>query len=254
MQNFDLALKYVLVDEGGNDDDPRDHGGRTSRGITQHEYDTRFSGDVWKASDDQIKSIYHDQYWLPYCDDLPNGLDYIFFDMAVNAGRSRAVKIFQQALGVGTDGMMGILTLDAIKKADPVKLIHDVSEARRNFYRNLAQFPIYGKGWLRRVDHCEQGAAAMVSSDEYIKHPNVESPKANEKDVSTTTVSPEASGSTTVAAGGLASIIDSLNDTLTKYQDLLHYAKYALLAIAVGTLGYSIWGFYRRSKIQKVVQ
>ena len=37
--NFARALRLVLVDEGGLDDDPHDHGGRTAHGIIQREYD-----------------------------------------------------------------------------------------------------------------------------------------------------------------------------------------------------------------------
>jgi len=36
---FPHALRLVLVDEGGLDDDPHDHGGRTAHGIIQREYD-----------------------------------------------------------------------------------------------------------------------------------------------------------------------------------------------------------------------
>jgi len=36
--NFAKALAWLRTSEGGNDDDPDDSGGRTSRGITQREY------------------------------------------------------------------------------------------------------------------------------------------------------------------------------------------------------------------------
>ena len=103
--NFELSLQYVLADEGGNSDDPHDHGGRTSRGITQREYDAwnklngKRGGDVWNATDADIRSIYQSQYWEPYCAALPSGLDYLFFDISVNAGRTQAVRQFQKALG-----------------------------------------------------------------------------------------------------------------------------------------------------------
>lgn len=83
--NFAPSLRAVLQDEGGNDDDPADHGGRTSRGITQREYDAwrslngNPSIDVWKASDAEISTIYHDEYWEPFCDGFPIGPDYLYF-------------------------------------------------------------------------------------------------------------------------------------------------------------------------------
>src|ERR1700690_1269918 len=100
--NFDKSLAFVLKDEGGNDDDPADHGGRTSRGITQREYTAWLAEqglpdhDVWTASEHDIEEIYHDEYWEPYCDNFPNGIDYLYFDMAVNAGPYRAAVLLQR--------------------------------------------------------------------------------------------------------------------------------------------------------------
>src|ERR1043166_2665043 len=103
--NFAASLAAVLKSEGGNDDDPADHGGRTSRGITQREYDARRREKslaplhVWKDTDEEIPTIFHDEYWDPWCDTLPIGVDYLYFDMAVNAGPHRAAVLLQKALG-----------------------------------------------------------------------------------------------------------------------------------------------------------
>lgn len=166
-ENFASSLALVLKSEGGNDDDPADHGGRTSRGIIQREYDAWRRGkglptrDVWTATDDEISTIYHDEYWAPYCDDFPVGLDYLYFDMAVNAGPNRAAKLLQQALGVTADGRIGPITKEAVKNADPKKLIADYSEAKRNFYLGLHQ-PRFTKGWLNRTASVEGSAISMV--------------------------------------------------------------------------------------------
>jgi lysozyme family protein len=96
-ETFPHALRLVLVDEGGLDDDPHDHGGRTAHGIIQREYDgfrTRHGQprqDVWKITPAEYAEIYHDRYWMPWCDRLPAGLDYAFFDAGVNA-RPRQVR------------------------------------------------------------------------------------------------------------------------------------------------------------------
>lgn len=259
--NFDASLKYVLIDEGGNDDDPQDHGGRTSRGITQREYDSwcqinkKKGGDVWEASSSDIKAVYKSQYWAPYCDQLPAGVDYVFFDTSVNAGRSQAVKSFQKALGVPADGMMGQITVSAIQSADPDKLIHDVNDIRRTFYKHLRQFPRYGKGWLSRVDHCERGALAMTKSD--YSAPNTpspvdKSPKSDPTDVSTTTVSPETSTTTTVGTGGLIVLLQQFKDALTPYANI-QYVTYGLITIAVLSFAYGMYGLYHRSKVQAAV-
>lgn len=166
--NFAASLKAVLKDEGGNDDDPADHGGRTSRGITQREYDAwrklkaQPTRDVWSATETEISSIYHDEYWMPFCDGFPIGVDYLYFDMAVNAGPTRAAILLQRALGVAADGRIGPVTKLAASNADPKKLIVDYTNAKRAFYVSLHQ-PKFTKGWLNRCDHVQQIASAMVS-------------------------------------------------------------------------------------------
>jgi lysozyme family protein len=165
--NFPAALKLLLQSEGGNDDDPADHGGRTSRGIIQREYDAWRREhslpirDVWTATDDEIATIYLDEYWNPFCDAMPAGVDYLYFDMAVNAGPHRAAVMLQRALGVTDDGRIGPITREAFQKADVHRLITDFSDAKRNFYRSLHQ-PKFINGWLNRTAIVEKNAIALT--------------------------------------------------------------------------------------------
>lgn len=166
--NWNKSLAAVLKSEGGNDDDPSDHGGRTSRGITQREYDAwraekgKPKLDVWKAPQNDIVSIYKEEYWNPECDLLPVGPDYLLFDMKVNAGPHRALVLLQQALGVNADGRIGPITRLAISKADPRTLINAYSAFKRDFYLGLHQ-PKYTKGWLNRTEFVKTTALAMIS-------------------------------------------------------------------------------------------
>ena len=166
--NFQPSLKLVLESEGGNDDDPADHGGRTSRGITQREYDawrqekgeTRI--DVWQAPQTDIEAIYHKEYWEPVCDLLPLGVDYIVFNNNVLDGPSRSAILLQQALGVNADGRIGPITRQAIAKADAASLIIKLSAASRAFYLGLHQ-PRFTQGWLNRVAFVQKNALTMLS-------------------------------------------------------------------------------------------
>lgn len=166
--NFQASLKLVLQDEGGNDDDPADHGGRTSRGITQREYDAWRQlqhlpvNDVWQATQTEIETIYHDEYWEPHCDDFPVGTDYLYFDMAVNAGPRRAALLLQGALNVTADGRIGPITRLALREADPIKLISAFTAAKQAFYLSLHQ-PRFTRGWLNRCAHVKQSAMSMVA-------------------------------------------------------------------------------------------
>jgi lysozyme family protein len=166
--NFPASLKLVLQSEGGNDDDPQDHGGRTSRGITQREYDAwrKEKGqptlDVWQAPENDIDTIYHDEYWAPnYCDLMPAGLDYLFFNNAVLEGSHEATLLLQRSLGVAADGRIGPVTRIAILNCNASAMITKVSAASAAFYQSLNQ-PRFIKGWLNRVRFAKNQALAMV--------------------------------------------------------------------------------------------
>jgi len=166
--NFPKSLAFVLKNEGGNDDDHADHGGRTSRGITQREYDAwrQMQGldvqDVWTAPQSDIEDIYHSQYWNPLCDSFPSGIDYLYFDMAVNGGPHRAAVLLQRALGIADDGRIGPLTRQALaKETDLSSLIDRYTNAKRSFYISLHQ-PRFHKGWLNRCDDVRANARTML--------------------------------------------------------------------------------------------
>lgn len=165
--NFAQSLAYVLKDEGGNDDDPEDHGGRTSRGITQREYNAwrleqhLAPKDVWSASTAEITQIYHDEYWEPWCDSFPTAIDYMYFDMAVNAGPYRATVLLQRALGVADDGRIGPITRTTLKMANASLLVDNYTQQKKSFYISLHQ-PKFIHGWLNRCVDVHDNAIKML--------------------------------------------------------------------------------------------
>lgn len=171
--NFQACLALVLQSEGGNDDDPNDHGGRTSRGITQDEYDAWRAEkglpqlDVWQAPQTDVDTIYHDEYWGPICDLLPVGVDYIVFNNNVLDGPYRSAVLLQTALGVDADGRIGPITRQAIKQANAAKLIVNLSDASTAYYKSLHQ-PVFTQGWLNRVAFVEKNALAMLTQSQQI--------------------------------------------------------------------------------------
>ncbi len=166
-ENFKKSLAFLLRDEGGNDDDPADHGGRTSRGITQREYNAwRLEHalpvrDVWKMDIAEMTQIYHDEYWNPWGDRFPTGIDYLFFDMAVNAGPHRAAVLLQRALGVADDGRIGPITRQAINLTNPNLLIERYTDKKRAYYISLHQ-PRFTRGWLNRCINVRNNALKMT--------------------------------------------------------------------------------------------
>jgi lysozyme family protein len=172
--NFNAAYDLVRASEGGNDDDPSDPGGRTSRGITQREYDAyRHSkglspADVWLASDEEIQAIYVLSYWHPWCPQFPNGLDYTFFDTSVLQGPGVAAQILQTALGVEVDGHIGVITLDALKNARVTRLIVQFAQAREERFgaivRRRAASKKYLAGWDARAMRVEHDSLKMAGA------------------------------------------------------------------------------------------
>lgn len=168
---FAPALKLVLVSEGGNDDDPRDPGGRTSRGITAGRWaewrktHPGLPADVWQAPQASVEAIYKQKYWdVLNCDALPAGVDYAVFDYGVNSGPGRSSRVLQALVGVDEDGEIGPDTLDAVALADPKSLINSICDQRLAFLKGLKTYATFGKGWSARVARVRKDAVAMAGS------------------------------------------------------------------------------------------
>src|SRR5690606_19793114 len=101
----------------------------------------------------EAAAIYKAKYWdAVRGDDLPNGIDCYTMDYGVNSGPGRAIKDLQTVLGVPSDGVIGPLTLEALRKADPSKTITALHERRMAFLRGLKTWGTFGKGWSRRTE------------------------------------------------------------------------------------------------------
>ena len=156
--SFFTSLAFVLNVEKGYSDHPSDPGGATNLGITQRTLG-KWRGrsvtedEIKNLSKDEASKIYHANYWTPtMCEELPAGVDTLVFDMAVNAGVSRSIKLLQQALGgLAVDGVIGPRTLAKAAAADRIDLCVEYTARRINFYGGLDTFDTFGLGWSRRA-------------------------------------------------------------------------------------------------------
>jgi lysozyme family protein len=166
--NYDESLRRLLRHEGGYSNHPSDPGGPTNFGITIHDYRkyvkaAATAADVRAMTLDQAKAIYRAKYWAAMrCDELPAGLDYAVFDYAVNSGTGRAPKVLQRLLGFPDDGRLGDALLAAIRKRDATDLIARLCDERLAFLKRLKTWPVFGKGWSRRVAEVRASALAMA--------------------------------------------------------------------------------------------
>ncbi|WP_230531897.1 putative peptidoglycan-binding domain-containing protein [Microvirga roseola] len=72
--------------------------------------------------------------------------------------------MLQAVLGVGTDGIVGPVTLAAAWAADTTETIRRLTCARLGFLARLIPWPVFGRGWRRRVLAVEQEALRLASS------------------------------------------------------------------------------------------
>lgn len=176
-ENFLQSLKHLLDSEGGFTNDRRDPGnqlpdgraGCTMLGVTQASWESFIGKRTTQEKMRQltvhdVAPIYKKKYWdAVKGDELPAGLDYLLFDFAVNAGPGRAIKVMQSALGVSSDGVIGRMTIKALRDADANELIEKFSDAKETYYKSLKTFETFGKGWMRRVAEVKGHASAMLA-------------------------------------------------------------------------------------------
>ena len=166
--DYKECLDLVLKSEGGWVNNPNDPGGETNLGVTKavwEEYVGHPVTTMKNLTKDDVAPLYEQKYWRAcYGEVLPRGLDFIVFSMGVNAGPGRSVKLLQQSIGCVPDGVIGPATRSLICASNTATLIAKFSEIRREYYRSLKTFPIFGKGWLSRVDHEEATALNMAKN------------------------------------------------------------------------------------------
>jgi len=149
MNAFDYAFNLLMKWEGGYVNDPHDPGGETKYGISKMSYPDL---DIKNLTLEQAKAIYFDDFWIKArCHKMPPKWGIYHFINAVNIGVRRANRYLQRAVGVKPDGIIGPITLNAIKKT----CMSHYAVTIVKFYTELAyRWPSkrrYLIGWLRRT-------------------------------------------------------------------------------------------------------
>jgi lysozyme family protein len=132
---------------------PADPGGETKFGIAKN---ANPNVDIEALTLDQAKQIYFTKYWKAIsAENFDSRLSFCMFDAAVNHGVSAAAKMLQRAVGVDDDGIIGRITLGAIKKFNSAELCDIILKSREElFYSIVRRKPsqkIFLKGWLNRL-------------------------------------------------------------------------------------------------------
>lgn len=166
--NFNDSLRRVFAHEGGYTDHPSDPGGPTNWGITIHDARAYWkrdasADDVSAMPKDVAKRIYKTKYWdAMRCDELPSGVDYAVFDFGVNSGVSRSLKFLERIAGVPEDGKPDDTLIRTVAHLPPKTVITELCNRRLAFLRGLKTWPVFGKGWGRRVAEVKADALKMA--------------------------------------------------------------------------------------------
>ena len=150
---FIQIFNRLIGHEGGYVNDPRDPGGETNWGITKRTAQANgYQGSIRAMTREKAYKIYYSAFWLRYqCDKMPEAVAFQFFDAAVNHGLGNASRMLQRAVNVADDGIIGNMTIAAIKKMSISDVIMRLNAERLEFYCKLSTFATFGKGWVRRV-------------------------------------------------------------------------------------------------------
>ena len=224
-----------------------DPGGATKYGITQKTLSAWRNQDVSieavkKLVKDEAIAIYKAQYWdTVRADDLPAGIDFCTFDFAVNSGPGRAAMTLQEVVGVKQDGIIGLMTLDAVKRYPEgySKLIAAVCAARLKFMKGLSNWPHNKNGWTNRVEHVLNESQSLVRG----RKPDMESVSptsqafAENMSVSKALISKESAAILTVA-------IPSISGLLTNFQPI----QYVIAVFVAGFGLLALFWAYKRVK------
>lgn len=273
--NFKQSLAAVLKHEGGYVNHPADPGGATMQGVTQRVYDAfrtkrgekpRPVKQIDKAERD---AIYREQYWQAIRgDDLPNGVDYAVFDVAVNSGPPRAIKILQQSLrnyDGRVDGQIGLATLRAVEEDDDNDaLIDRMCDRRMAFLQALRHWPTFKKGWTKRVAGVRAMGKAMASGKTPPK-PVFEPAGAVRASEATIAAPPAkaigdaATGAGGAIGGGALTIKGTVTDTMDQLTPFAGYSEsvgtfltYLAVAGAILVAGGLLWRVYAVWKGRKI--
>ncbi len=162
---FEEALRYILAEEGGYVNNPRDPGGMTNLGVTKRVWEkwigkTVTEAEMRRLTPEMVAPLYRQRYWDKCrCGELPSGVDFLVFDTAVNMGVGAASKLLQEAVGSSPDGVIGPLTVAKAKAAMHYAAVMQMAFLRALRYMKTKNIETFGNGWAARLKRVQDIAA-----------------------------------------------------------------------------------------------
>ncbi len=160
---FKVSFNRVFANEGSFQDDYKDRGNWSSGKVRVGELrGTKFGIsaaaypklDIKNLTKLRAERIYRRDWWDALnMDSFKPALQYQMFDAAVNHGMHNATRIFQHAVGVKADGVIGPITKSKAAEIDVNDLLLHFLAERLVFITHIKTWSVFGKGWSRRIAH-----------------------------------------------------------------------------------------------------
>jgi len=157
--SFDVAVKTVLVNEGGYVNNPADPGGETKYGISKRAHP---DVDIKNLTPQGAAEILRHEYWQ-YQDCNSQNVATKMLDMSVNLGPGTATILCQKALNdigqaVKVDGRWGPKTQATLNGSLESEILPEIRVHQSSYYVELVAkrpdlYPFLTT-WLRRVQSC----------------------------------------------------------------------------------------------------
>lgn len=149
IDHFDIFIERLLDHEGGYVNNPRDPGGETKWGISKRSYPHL---NIKTLTREEAIEIYRKDFWQRiHGSEIDKSVAFQALDGAVNSGIGNSVRWLQRAASVADDGIIGPVSLAAIKRAHPADLTLLYLAERLEFMTSLTKWPDFGRGWARRI-------------------------------------------------------------------------------------------------------
>lgn len=130
-----------------------DTGEESNFGISKKSYPDE---DIKNMTQERATAIYRRDFWdKPRLGQLPDRLATKVFDMGVNAGNTRGVKLLQAQLGTTITGVVNDATVKAVEAQDEEEVITGYVKTIKEYYKQASKKGKNAKhlgNWLRRAD------------------------------------------------------------------------------------------------------
>ena len=154
---FETMVEFVLKDEGGYVNHPKDPGGSTNMGVTQKTYDWYCqlnkipTKDVKDLTKEEAKQVYYQLFWEKSgADEIAESgnaqLAYVVFDTAIHSGIGRAKRLLKESGG------------------DADKML----EKRLSFLKGRSAWKTFGEGWTNRIAKISERIDNLGEQKEYL--------------------------------------------------------------------------------------